>query len=412
MNKVLLITRWEYLTRIRSKWFIISTLIIPIVLTAFIFLPAMVFQDSGSGLKIIGLVDDTGVLGTNFEVFLNQNYRLSDGQPKYQMAPLNSNSTEGALALGQELLDSSLIDAYVYFPGDIFQNNHAKYYARFIGNYREQEELHSAINSVLMNYRTQAAGLDPRLVEELTRQVQLDLIETDRNKDKQTSEVMSYLLPIIFVMMLYFAIVMSSQVLMRSVLEERTNRLVEIILSSVSSTQLMSGKILGLGFLGLTQLSFYMICGLFLSSYRGIEIISALNILYFFWYFVLGYMFFSAVYASIGAIFSSEQDAQQAVSIISIISVLPLLMSSYVISNPESMLTVILSHIPFVSPFFMILLMGIGFPPLWHIISTSVLLIVFAIIATYFAGKIFRTAILMTGKRPTLPEIIQWFKSA
>jgi len=180
----------------------------------------------------------------------------------------------------------------------------------------------------------------------------------------------------------------------------------------VNAGQLMSGKILGLGLLGLTQLLFYMVCGFVVSQYRGIEIINTAQILYFLLYFILGYMFFSGVYAAIGAVFSSEQDAQQAVSIISIVSIFPLLMSSYVITNPDSLLTIVLSHMPFVSPFFMILIIGIKAPPFWHIISTSILLILYAVCAMIIAGKIFRTAILMTGKRPSLPEIIQWFKSA
>ena len=412
MYKVFLITRWEYLTRIRSKWFLISTLIIPLVMIAFIFLPTMVFRDSGAEMKIIGLIDNTGILQDEFEAILTQSYHLENGQPKYQIIPLRVRSGEDPISLGREMLDSLEIDALMVLPVDLIDSNRAEYYANFIGNYREQNELILALNTVLMNVRTRAAGLDPELVKNITKQVNLNIIETDRRTDQQTGEIMSYLLPIIFVMMLYFAIVMSSQVLMRSVLEERTNRLVEIILSSVSSTQLMSGKILGLGLLGLTQLTFYIICGLAVSSYRGINIISTLNVLYFFLYFGLGYLFFSAIYASIGAIFSSEQDAQQAVSIISIISVLPLLLSSYVVAHPDSIPTIILSHIPFLSPFFMIMITGIGAPPFWHIITTCIVLIISAILAMLIAGKIFRTAILMTGKRPTLPEILQWIKSA
>ncbi|MBU0711542.1 ABC transporter permease [bacterium] len=413
MHKLFLIARWEYMTRIRSKWFIISTLIIPLVLVAFMFLPALVMQDTGTDTKILALIDASGEMSAEFEAAISEQYHLKNGQAKYQIIVLENQPVEEALAVGQELLDSQTIDAVVVLPIDIMGKNHAEYYANFIGNYREQEEVRAVISSVLMNRRARDAGLNPEMVSKLTRRVNLDLIEIGRGGEKQQgNEILSFILPIIFVMMLYFAIVMSSQVLMRSVLEERSNRLVEILLSSVSATQLMSGKILGLGLLGLTQLFFYMVCGFAVSQYRGIEIISSVQILYFLLYFILGYMFFSGVYAAIGAVFSSEQDAQQAVSIISIVSIFPLLMSSYVITNPDSLLTIILSHMPFVSPFFMILIIGIKTPSCWHIISTSFLLILYAVFAMIIAGKIFRTAILMTGKRPTLPEIMQWLKSA
>ena len=413
MHKLFLIAQWEYMTRIRSKWFIISTLIIPLVLVAFMFLPAVVMQGTGSDIRIIALIDANGEMSVEFETAISEQYHLKNGQAKYQIIVLENKPVEEAIAVGHELLDSQTIDAFVVLPVDIMGKNHAEYHANFIGNYREQEEVRAVISSVLLNLRARDAGLNPEVVKQLSRRVNLDLIEMDGGGEKkQGDELFSYILPVIFVMMLYFAIVMSSQVLMRSVLEERTNRLVEILLSSVNAGQLMSGKILGLGLLGLTQLLFYMVCGFVVSQYRGIEIINTVQILYFLLYFILGYMFFSGVYAAIGAVFSSEQDAQQAVSIISIVSIFPLLMSSYVISNPDSLLTIVLSHMPFVSPFFMILIIGIKAPPFWHIISTSILLILYAVCAMIIAGKIFRTAILMTGKRPSLPEIIQWFKSA
>ncbi len=413
MRSLFIIARWEYLTRIRSKWFIISTLIIPLVLFAFMFVPTLMMDDTGTEMKIIAMIDETGRLGQKFEADIYSRYELKDGQPKYQVVNLDNQSIDGALDIARSLLDSMVIDAYIFIPRDVFKENRVKYYARFLGNYRDQEEIRTVFNTILLNQRAVDANLDPELVKKLTRQIDLDTIEISRRgEQKETNEIISYIIPIMFVLMLYFAIVMSSQVLMRSVLEERNNRLVEILLSSINSTQLMSGKIIGLGLLGLTQLSFYIICGIGLSQYRGMDYVATYQIPFFLLYFVLGYMFFSSIFAAIGAIFSSEQDAQQAVSLISIISVIPILLSSYVIMNPSAPLTIILSHIPFLTPFFMILLIGIDIPPLWHILSTVSVLVLFAGLTMLAAGKIFRTAILMYGKRPTLPEIFQWLKSA
>ncbi|MBU4445726.1 ABC transporter permease [bacterium] len=413
MRNIFVIARWEYITRIRSKWFIISTLIIPIVLVGFMFLSALVMESSGSEMKLIALIDETHELSDRFEQIIYERYLLKNGQPKYQVIVLRDHTVEKSIETASDLLDSMIIDAYVYIPADIMKENNVKYYSRYLSNYRDQSEVHSVLNSILLERRFEDAGLDAQLVKQLTRRVNFEMVEVGRTGEKkQKSEIISYIIPIIFVLMLYFAIVMSSQVLLRSVLEERTNRLVEILLSSVSSTELMSGKILGLGLLGLTQLLFYMICGSLISTFKGFDILTSYHILYFLMYFVLGYMFFSGIFSAFGAIFTSEQDAQQAVSIISIISVLPLLMSSYVIANPTATVTIILSHIPFITPFFMILLIGMDIPPTWHIISTTLVLIVSAVLSMLAAGKIFRTAILMYGKRPTLPEIIQWVKSS
>ena len=130
-------------------------------------------------------------------------------------------------------------------------------------------------------------------------------------EEKEGSEIISYLTPIIFVMMLFFAIFMSSQILLKSVMEERTNRLVEILLSSITPGELMSGKIIGLGLLGLTQLALYLIVGYFASSYKGIQVVTSANVILFLIYFVLGYLLYASIFASIGTIFNSEHEAQQ-----------------------------------------------------------------------------------------------------
>lgn len=406
MKNLFKVIRWEYLTRIRSKWFIISTLMMPLLLIGFMFLPSFIMTKADTGIKIIGLIDATGDFSRQFENLLRERYELKDGQPKYQVIVLRNS------IIAAELLDSLIIDAYVHIPDDVLETNQVRYYARYLGDYRTPGEIQAVVNSILFERRVARSGLDSRLVRELSREVDFRKIEIGRaGEQKERNEILTYLVPIIFVLMLYFAIVMSSQVLMRSVLEERSNRLIEILLSSVSPTELMTGKILGLGFMGLTQLAIYLAVGTLISQSRGLDIISTSHIGFFLLYFVLGYLFFAAIFASVGVIFNSEQDAQQAVSLISLISVLPLLMSSYVIANPESVLTTLLAHIPFLTPFFMILLIGINIPATWQLLSTAAILIVAAILAMWSAGKIFRTAILMYGKRPTLPEIVQWIRA-
>jgi len=411
MRNIWLIAHWEYWTRLRSKWFIISTLIIPLILIGFMFLPGLMMQDEGSH-KVIAIVAETPELDAKCEALLHERYRLKDGSPKYQVISLKQAVVDSALRQARALLDSMVIDAFIHLPENVLDSNKVLYFARYLGNYRDQGEIQGVVNSVVMEERVKRAGLDQRVVRELTRRVRFEMVEISRGETrKYGNEFLTYLLPIIFVLMLYFAIVMSAQVLLRSVLEERTNRLVELLLSSVTPTQLMSGKIIGLGLLGLTQLGFYLVCGWTLSAYQNLAILPPNQTVFFLIYFILGYMFYASIFAAIGAVFSSEHDAQQAVSLFSIVSVLPIMLSSYVVTNPSSLLTSVMAHIPFMTPFLMIMLIGIETPPLWQFISTAALMIVAALAAMIIAGKIFRTAILMYGKRPTLAEIWQWLKA-
>jgi len=230
-------------------------------------------------------------------------------------------------------------------------------------------------------------------------------------QETSSNETLSFIIPLIYVLMLFFTIFMSSQVLMRSVLAERTNRLIEILLSSVSPTELMSGKILGLGLLGLTQLVLYLIVGIMISNFKSLELFSSINVILFLVYFVLGYLLYAAIFAAIGSLFDNEQDAQQAVSIFSLISVVPIFLASYVIANPQSLTTIILSFIPIITPYFMILRIGVIMPPLWEILMSLVVLAVSVWAAMLAAGKIFKVAILIYGKRPTFPEIWQWVRA-
>jgi len=411
MKNILAVMRWEYLTRIRSKWFVISTVIIPLIIIASMFIPTLIMTGPDTEAKVIAVVDGTSILGNILERTLTERYKLKDGSPKYQVVLLQGGNFNSLKEQASELLDSDVIFSYLVIPGNVMDSNEVKYYTRNLGNIKDQEQINRAVNRVISRQRMIAANFDPKIINFLSREVDFKMLEAGKGgKEKEGSEIISYLTPIIFVMMLFFTIFMSSQILLRSVMEERTNRLVEILLSSITSGELMSGKIIGLGLLGLTQLALYLIVGYFASSYKGIQIVTSLDIFLFLIYFVLGYLLYASIFASIGTIFNSEHEAQQVSSFLSIICVIPIMLSSYVIANPQSTTTTILSFIPVITPFFMILRIGIEMPTLWELFGTIGVLILFVWLIMLAAGKIFRVAILIYGKRPTLPEILQWVK--
>ncbi len=411
MKNILTVMRWEYLTRIRSKWFVISTVIIPLIIIASMFIPTLIMTGPDTEAKVIAVVDGTSDLGNILERALIERYKLKDGSPKYQVVLLQGGNFNSLKEQASELLDSDVIFSYLVIPGNVMDSNEVRYYARNLGNFKDQEQINRAVNRVISRQRMIAANFDPKVINFLSREVDLKMLETGKGgEEKEGSEIISYLTPIIFVLMLFFAIFMSSQILLRSVIEERTNRLLEILLSSITPGELMSGKIIGLGLLGLTQLALYLIVGYFASSYKGIQIVTSLNVILFLIYFVLGYLLYASIFASIGTIFNSEHEAQQLSSFLSIICVIPIMLSSYVIANPQSTTTTILSFIPIVTPFFMILRIGIEMPPLWELFGTIGVLILFVWLTMLAAGKIFRVAVLIYGKRPTLPEIWQWVK--
>jgi len=412
MKNILIIARWEYLTRFRSRWFIISTLIMPLIILASMFIPTAVMSSADNERRLIAVVDETGLLVKILEQKLAEKYTLKDETPKYQVVVFQDQDPVVMKQQAAELLDSAIVSAYLVIPSDVLDSSRVVYYSMNLGNFRDQGEINGTTNEVISEHRMIAAGLDPQLILKVTKNVQFRMVQVNAGgSENKGDEMLSYMMPIIYVLMLFFAIFMSSQILMRSVLAERSNRLVEVLLSSVSPLELMSGKIVGLGLLGLTQLALYLCVGVGVSNFKGLELFSSTNVLLFLVYFVFGYMLYAAIFAAIGSLFDNEQDAQQAVSLFSMISCVPIFLASYVIANPHSVTTVVLSFIPIMTPFFMILRVGVLVPPLWEIVTSLVLLIISVWLTMLAAGKIFRVAILIYGKRPTLPEIWQWVRT-
>ncbi len=412
MKNISLVACWEYATRIRSKGFIITTLLIPLIFVGFMVIPTLLLTGADTEEKLIAIVDGTNIIGEKVDAALTERYRLKSGRPKYQTVMFKDGAFERLKTQAAELLDSAVVQAYLTIPASVLDSNTVNYYAKNIGNVKDQNEIQRVVNSIVSRERMLAANLSPEQISRLTRDVNFHTIEVSQiGQEREGNELMAYMTPIVFVMMLFFAIFSSSQILMRSVLTERNNRLVEILLSSVSSRELMSGKILGLGLLGLTQMIIYISVAIGISYVRGIELLNSTDVFLFLMYFALGYMLYAAIFAAFGSIFQSEQDAQYTVSIFSIITVIPIVLASYVITNPNASLTVILSFIPLMTPFFMILRIGIEIPPVWEIIATTGLLFLCVVLVMMAAGKIFRVAILIYGKRPTLPEIWQWVKA-
>ncbi|MBN2281880.1 MAG: ABC transporter permease, partial [Candidatus Marinimicrobia bacterium] len=402
MKNMIVVAKWEFLTRVKSKLFLLSTILFPILIIGISVVPSLLMTKVDTENKLIGVLDSTGFLGGKIEVKLTEDYKLNNGEQKYQVMQFKSHEAE----LAASLLDSSVIDGYLIIPANVVDSNKVTYFSKTLGDFKGVAEVRSTANTVISRERMILENIDPDVVDKLNRRIDFITLEPGKTAE-QSDELLSYFVPFIFVMMLFFTIFMTSQILLRSVLQERSNKLVETLLSSVSASELMSGKILGLGLLGLLQLAVYLVIGVGVSSYQGLDLISGVEVLFFIVYFIFGYLLYSAIFAAIGSIFDNEQEAQQATSVLSLITVVPIMLSSFVVANPNATMTVVLSYIPVMTPFFMILRIGVQMPSMVQIVTTTVVLVASVGVTMLIAGKIFRTAILLYGKRPTLPEIMR-----
>ncbi len=215
----------------------------------------------------------------------------------------------------------------------------------------------------------------------------------------------------IFILALMILVLTGGQMLIRSVVEEKSNRVVEILLSSCTSNQLMAGKIIGLGLVGLTQMFVWAVVGFYFISGYTLTSINFEMMLISFVYFVLGYLFYSALFVAIGAPVNSEYEAQQVAGYVSMILVFPIAFAFLIMQNPDLYWIKILSFIPLFTPSFVVARIPIKMPALWEIIGTILVLAVSVVAMIWVAGRIFRIAILSYGKFPTFKELLAWIKT-
>ena len=408
MKQVWTILKWEYINRVKTKLFLITTFVLPFFMAGMMYLPTILMDLEPEEITEIGLVYDDSVqdLLGRFQSQMDSNYRLSDGNPQF----IFSRFPNEKMALDSVL--SKSIDGYMYIPASVQDSGQVNYFSLSLSNIKIYRNLSRTLNQVVIEQRMLDQNIDVALVGQLSRRIAFETFEID--KEGETSkgdELSSFLIPYLFLMILFMTVFMSGQLLLRSVMEERTSRTMEILLSSVTPDELMRGKILGLGALGMTQMVFYLTLGLAATHYKELATIEFSQIPIFLIYFITGYLFYAAIFAAMGTFFTSEQEAQQSSGIISIVAVLPIVFASYFITNPGSAFTIGSSYIPPLTPFMMIIRLGTGSVEMPEIIYTTILMIISCWVMLKLSGKIFRTAVLLYGKKISVKEVIRWIRA-
>jgi ABC-2 type transport system permease protein len=406
--KLWAIVRREYLERVRTKGFVIGTVIGPLVLAALMIGPILAMR-SGSKPIRVSVLDRTGRLGPRVEGALRA--ARWDGKPRFEVVP-----AEAEPALKRAVLEGRL-DGYVELPADAVEKAAASYFGRNVSNRIDLNTMERAVSEVLVGVRVAAAGLDPGKVKELTKELDLRTIRLSESGEREDRGA-ALLLAIILLMILYTSMLIWGQMVMTSVIEEKTSRVVEVLASGVPATTLLSGKLLGVGAAGLTQFLVWSLSLLAASlapaallTFRMPEV-TPLVLVSFVTFFLLGFLFYAALYAAIGAAVNTVQEAQNFVWVVMTPIILGMVSFSAAIEAPDGPLSVAMSMIPGISPLIMFLRIVVLTPPVWQI-ALSIALLAAAIVAVLWASaRVYRVGILMYGKRPTFPEILKWIRHA
>jgi ABC-2 type transport system permease protein len=420
MHKLLMVIRREYLERIRKKSFWMGTLFFPLLILGFIFF--LVRLTNVEELRKIALVDATGRLAATFQAKISEE-KLKDGKPAFQVEAV---PIQGDLEATRKALEPRVNSGELYAVLTAGENLDAegnfRFYARSVGNLDVQRALQRALREAVIALRLERSNLsvEREKLEKLLAPVELESFQVAAGGGtKKKGFWEAYVGTYTFVMILYMAMLLYGVAVMRGILEEKSNRIMEVLLGSLSPDQLMTGKILGIGLVGLTQMAIYaatagaarlyIAASPMASQWAGAaDTVSLAKMSYFLIFFLLGYFLYTSLFAAVGAVCNSEQEAQNLQTPVVMCLAVPMAATIFFVGNPDSTAATVISMIPLFTPMVMFMRISVLTPPFWQIALSIALLVAANYVFFKGVGRIFRIGVLMYGKRPTVPEILRW----
>lgn len=417
--KLFKIARREYLDRVRKKSFLIGTILGPVVMGGFILIPMLIMKATPERSENIAVLDYHGSVYEKLEEALSDT--LESGKKMFNLTKVDTVQRD-LDQIKDELnlkVEEDVLDGYVVVPEDIVEKGDAVFYGKRVGNIKMIGRLRSELSNVVIARRLSARGMDYDQVRKMVSDVELETIMVTEGEEKKAGFDMLYISSFILIMMLYMTILLWGMAIQRSIISEKNNRVVEVLLSSVRPFDLLGGKVLGVGAVGLTQYAIWALFavvialrGISVGGLSGFEIFSPLTLVFFIVFFLLGFLFYSTLFAGIGSICNSDQEAQQLQTPVVMCLAFTILIPLLVIQNPDGMFATVVSLIPFFTPIVMFMRINVLTPPAWQIGLSIAIMISSILIAGRLAAGIFRIGILMYGKRPEIREIFRWIKRA
>ncbi|MGH9414363.1 MAG: ABC transporter permease [Terriglobales bacterium] len=418
--KLLTVIQRELLTRVRTKGFLIITFGLPLLIAGFGFFEYSIFSATQQVASKVAVVDlSQQVLPTLQGVVARANRKDSHVEIEpVAVTPATLPSVEQQLR-AQVL--AKKIDGYVIIPAGVLTSRTAQFHARntvAVAASVLSDDLGKAVNQVGL----EQAGVPASKIESVTGSFHLSDLKVTATGEHSNNTV-TIGIAIGLVAVLYMYLLVYGMVTMRAVTEEKTTRVSEVLLACVDPFSLMLGKILGVALTGLAQFVVWGIClalfgiyGVAMADASGLHLAPYIphNALWlgicFLLFFFLGYLLYASIYAAFGSMVSSDQEAQQLQIPLTMLLVAALYLAFLVMVNPGSTLSVVLSLIPFFAPVLMVMRVAVSTPPVWQVLLSLVLVLATFLGCTKITAKIYRVGILMTGKRPTLAELLRWLK--
>jgi ABC-2 type transport system permease protein len=412
MKKIITISLWEYLEKVKTKAFIISLIITPLLIITVTLLPSLLIKEESPKIEVIGIIDTSGIYFNYLEEEF-QKYELPNGQKNYVLVNLNQmNKTYQEIKkIADKDILKNLIDGYLIIEVTEKDFLFAEYRSNLFGNFKVVGRFEEALNYFKTKNVLEKAGVPSGVLDEIQERTIIQQKKiSEGGKASDLDFLTTFFLSVVFILLLMMMVVYSGQMLVRSMIEEKSSRLIEMLISSSTPDELLTGKLFGLSLLGITQILIWVLIGMSLVASSLLPVAAFKNIIPMLAYFILGFLFYASLFVGIGSTVNTEQEAQHITTYLSLILMLPVVVAMPAIQNPDFILTKVFSYIPLTIPTVMLLRLNVQNVSNFEIFFSMIIMVFSIYVVTKLSAKIFKIGILSYGNKPTLKEIFKWIR--
>lgn len=412
LRHVIAVARWEFIEKVRTKAFVISLLVTPLFMLMFAVLPQLLSNIQNDKTTQFGVWDGTHGVATGLNESLASQRKLPDSSPRYKLILLEGKTDQEAVGSAKSRVFAGELHGIFVIPSDAEKTRIIKYYGENVGNIQDVSPILSTIEKAINSRQLEKYQVAPEVIRDIARETDVQSVKLSKDGSEEKTGFLEQIFgmygSILIVMMM---ISMTGQIMVRSMLDEKSHRIIEILLSSCRPEELMMGKLLGLAGLGLVQgLMWVIISGgaaLFIPFMASFLTFLPVIITF----ALLGYFFYAALLIGLGSTTTTEQEAQAMTGYAIMLSALPFALISVLLRDPSGALARIASFIPFLTPSVMSARIFLQTPPWWEITLGILSMLAWIVIVTFVSAKIFRVGILTYGKKMTMKEIIAAVKA-
>jgi ABC-2 type transport system permease protein len=425
MHKLWVVIRREFVERVRTKWFVIGTVLGPVFMGLMIVLPIVMAERGGGDRSIVVLDATTDGFGERLTAAMGQIPRVAATR---RAVPLERLEEEAAQLAGD--VGTTPLDGMMLVTDNTVADGKAEYRGSNVSSLTDMRTLSTTLRGLVFSERLQREGVEPSVVARAQIPVDLTTLQIRDGKVTGGSAESSFLLAYFIWFLLYIAILLYGVQVLGAVVEEKSSRIVEVLVSSLKPFHLLAGKVVGVGAVGLLQLGIWLGTGKLLLDRRadvarwlgqGPEASAAIGqmsfpevplgtILLFLTYFLLGYFLYAAMFAGVAAMVNSEAEARQAQTPVVMLLVIPTVLMIGILNNPDGQMALTLSLVPFTSPIAMPVRWAASPVPPSEVAGSIALLFAAVVAIMWVAGRIYRVGILAYGKKPGLKELVRWVR--